>query len=150
MGTALKIVRQQHAELVTVGKKSRSMQGYRNDLVEEHLHWHLTQMSNKWCSTDCMARTLFGRNSEENRKKVRSRMGLAFRFLLLRSGTFLVIEYDDSPKGHGKIKAMKVFESGSGMEGQYAQHQIKRMTDRQQLTEDMRVQALVAIGCNNP
>lgn len=149
MPASLKIVKQPH-ELVQVGKKTVSVFGYRNDLAEEHLRWHLTQMSNKWCSVDCMAHVMFGRRSEENRSRVRRRVGQTFKFLLLRSRLFLVIEYDDSAGGHGKIKAMKLYEAGSGIEGQYALHQIDRMAQRQQMSEEMRVQALVAIGCPRP
>lgn len=143
--TQLKVVRRQ--ELTKVGRKSVSTLGYRNDLVEEHLRWHLTQMSNKWCSVDCMARTMFGRTSETNRAGIRKRIANTFRTLLTRSGLFLVIEYDNSTEGHGKIKAVKLFEAGNGAEGQYAMHQIERMALRQQITEDMRIAAQVAIGC---
>lgn len=139
----LKVVHRQ--ELAKVGKKTVSVMGYRNDLAEEHLRWHLTKMSNKWCSVDCMARLMFGRASEENRKRVRTRIATTFRWLL-DSGLFLVIEYDDSPEGHGKIKAVKLFESGAGAEGQYAEHQVERMVRRQQLNEETRKQALKALG----
>lgn len=142
--TAVKLVRRQ--ELTTVGKKSVSILGYRNDLVEEHLRWHLTQMSNKWCSVDCMARTMFGRASEENRARVRRRIANTFRVLLIRSKLFLVIEYDNSTDGHGKIKAAKLYEAGTGAEGQYAINQIMRMAQRQQITEEMRTKALEAVG----
>lgn len=145
MSTALKIVKQKHAELVKIGKKAHSVQGYRKDLAEEHLLGHLTQMSNKWCSVDCMARIMFGRNSEENRNKIRKRIGPAFRYLL-GHGKFLVIDYDDSRKGRGRIRAMKFFEGGAGAEGQYALHQIERMTARQKMSEEMRVQALALVG----
>jgi len=147
MSTALKVVRKQ--ELTQVGKKAVSIRGYRNDYVEEHLRWHLTQMSNKWCSVNCMARTMFGRASEENRSRIRRRIANTFRVLLMRSRLFLVIEYDNSTDGHGKIKAAKLFEAGDGAEGQYAVHQIERMAQRQQITEEMRVNALVAIGCSD-
>jgi hypothetical protein len=141
--TALKVVRRQ--ELTTVGKKSVSIFGYRNDLIEEHLRRHLTQVSNKWCSVDCAARAMFGRSSPANREGIRKRIRSTFRELLNR-GLFLVIEYDDTPGGRGKIKAMKLFETGIGIEAEYAAGQIERMSRRQQLSAELKEKALLAIG----
>jgi hypothetical protein len=146
--TALQVVRR--SELVKIGKKSRSLVGYRSSLVEEHLHWHLSQMSNKWCSVSCMARTIYGRNSEDNCDKIRKHGAAAFKYILLKSRRFLVIEYDDSTKGHGRIKAMKLYEGGDGGEGTHAQFQIDRMESRRQITEYMRQQALTIIGIVEP
>lgn len=142
--TKLKVIHR--AELAKIGKKSVSIQGYRNDLVEEHLQWHFTQMSNKWCSIECMAKTMFGRNTETNRAGIRKRMAATFRTLLERRSLFLVIEYDASTDGHGRIKACKLFEDGAGVEGEYALRQIERMTQRRQITEEMRDRALSVIG----
>lgn len=142
--TSLAIVRRQ--ELTQVGRKSVSVYGFRHDLMEEHLVWHLTQMSNKWCSVECMARTMFGRNTETNRTGVRKRMANAFRTLLSKRGLLLVIEYDVSPTGHGKIKACKLFESGEGAERQYAKHQVERMEQRKQMNEEQVARALSVIN----
>jgi hypothetical protein len=145
--TQLKVIHRQ--ELTKVGKKTVSSFGFRNDLAEEHLRWHLTQMSNKWCSIDCMARLMFGRASPQNRMGIRKRIRNTFRVLLDR-GVFLVIEYDNSTNGHGKIKAIKLFEIGvGGAEGEYAVHQINKMAQRMQITDEMRVKALAAIGCQD-
>ena len=144
MSTALKVVHS-NAELVTVGKRALSTSGYRLDLVELHLLDHLKGLSDKWCNPGCMARTMFGRNTETGRKGIRKRIAKTFKVLLHR-GMFLVIEYDVTPNGHGQIKAFKIFEDGAGAESQYALSQIERMTLRKQVTEEMREKALSVIG----
>jgi hypothetical protein len=98
-------------ELTTIGERRVSTLGWRQDLVEDHLKWHLTQLSKKWCGVDCMAKTMFNRNTETNRGAVRKRIAPLFRTLLGR-GLFLVIEYDATPGGHGKISACKIYELG--------------------------------------
>lgn len=133
-------------KLIEIGKRSISAYGYTNEGVEAHLCWHLTQLpSKKWCSPDCMSRTMFGRNTDNGRRGVRKRIANTFRVLLKR-GLFLAIEYDASPSGHGEIMAFKLFENGEGAESQYALAQIERMTRRRKLSEEMRERALQVIG----
>jgi len=140
----LKIVRR--AELTKIGKKEVSTKGFRIDLMEQHLHGHLKQMSNKWCTVDCLARCMLGRTSETNRVAIRKRIGWAFKALLERYNLFLVIDYDPVPSKHRKIKAVKLYESGMGAEGQYALGQLQRMAARQKMSEEMRQHALTIIG----
>ena len=135
-------------ELTTVEKKTVSVYGWRQDLAEDHLNWHLTQRSNKWCSVECMARTLFQRNMPSNRAAVRKRIAPLFRGLLAR-GLLLVIEYDASPDGHGKIKACKFFESGDGSEVEYAKHQVERMRQRNALSIELSEKAIAILTASN-
>lgn len=124
------------AQLTRIGNRAVSTLGYRNDLVEEHLKWHLgLTVSKKWCTVSCLATTFFGRNSEANRKEIRGRMARTFKVLLSR-GLFLVVEYDATRDGHGKIVACKLFERHDGLEAEYAHSQIERMRHRRQITEE--------------
>lgn len=122
-------------ELTTIAKKTVSIFGWRRDLAEDHFAWHLTQLSHKWCAVECMARTMFQRNSESNRAAVRKRIAPLFR-QLLSQGALLVIDYDASSDGHGKIKACKLFEAGDESEVDYAKHQVERMRQRNVLSKE--------------
>lgn len=134
--TDLKVIKLPTKELTVIGKKAVSIFGWRHDLAEEHLKWHLSQRTNAWCSVECMARTLFQRNTPTNREGVRKRMGRLFRVLLER-GLFLVIEYDFSAEGHGKIMACKLFEKAAGAETQHAIEQIERMRKRKMISDEL-------------
>ena len=132
-------------ELTTVGNRQVSACGWRHVLAEDHLDWHLSQRSQKWCSVGCMSKTLFQRDIKANRAAVRKRVAPLFNKLLER-GLFLVIEYDATPSGHGKIKACKLFEKTDRAELEYAQSQVTRMLKHRQLKEEMYQRAMDAIG----
>jgi len=142
--SALKVVKR--PELVTVGNRTVSTFGWRYDLAEDHLKWHVGQLSKKWCAVDCMARTMFGRNTESNKTAVRKRIAPLFKSLL-EHGQFLVIEYDATSRGHGKITAFKVYETNI-QEEQYARSQVERMRKRGKVNEETFLRALGVLGVN--
>lgn len=132
-------------ELVEVGTRAVSVHGWRYDLAGEHLKWHVAH-KNKACSVECMARTMFSRNTPTNCDRVRKNIAPLFR-KMLAAGMFVVIEYDHSPTGHGKIKACKIFdvESASEKDRQEAAFQLERMRKRRQVTEDAENRALAIL-----
>jgi hypothetical protein len=145
MGTKLKVI--QKPELIVVKGREVSANGWHHYLAEQHLNWHLTQPeSGKWCDVECMAKTMFRRNSPDNCMKVRKRMPSLFRVLLGRN-RLMVIEYDFAKDGHGKIIACKLFEaSTAGMEHQHALTQLERMQKRMMLSQELRERMVALIG----
>lgn len=129
-------------ELVEIGNRSISVNGWRYDLAEEHIKWHSSH-KNKACSVECMARTMFSRNTPTNCDKVRKNMSTLFR-RMLDNGMFMLIEYDHSPGGRGKIKAAKIFdrENASDKDIAEATYQIERMVKRKQISESKVSKAL--------
>lgn len=134
-----------HVELVKVGDRSVSAHGFRVDLVRQHLEEHLTG-EQKWCEVGCLAKTMFGKNIESNRKQIRRRIAPTFISLLSKYGAFLVIQYDLTKKGRGKILAVKLYEHGDGAERQYANLQLDRMHRRRQVTTQIMEQAQMVLG----
>lgn len=139
--TALRVVKPQH--LTKVGTRMISTVGFRVDLVLQHLEWHrlLENPRQRWCEVGCLAKTIFHRNDEHNRKCVRSRMARVVRDALDRYQRLVVLEYGDRGT-HGKIQAMKIYDGGEGLERQCAMHQLDRMRSRRQLTDRMLETAL--------
>jgi hypothetical protein len=137
MATQLTVVKAK-PELVTVRNRSVSPYGFRHTLMADHLENHLASLSNQWCEVGCLARTMFQRNSEANRKAVRQRLAGAFRWFL-DHGLFLVIEYESIGKGHhGESKAVKIYrrESQLQIEFQTAEMQLERMLRRREISQD--------------
>lgn len=116
--------------LVTIGNKTVNVTGSWNALmVIQHLKDHLADLSprKKWCTVECMAKTMFLRNSEDNRGRVRKAVAPTFK-KLLKLGMFLAIEYNGS---HRAITAMKIYEeSGGANEQKAAEEQLNRMRAR--------------------
>ncbi len=133
--SAIKVVKR--PELITVGDRKVSTFGWRQDLAEDHLKGHLGQEKKRWCAVECMARTMFGRNTDFNRAAVRKRIAPLFRSLVER-GMFLVKEYDDTPRGRGKITAFKLYETETDdvQATQYALSQVERMRKRGEHNEE--------------
>jgi hypothetical protein len=129
--------------LTKVGDRKVSLLGFRVHLAIEHLQDHLVS-KNPWCDIGCMARTMFGRNTESNRARIRRSVRLVFK-ALLDQRVFLVISYD--PTNHGRIEAMKLYQGG-GHETEHAMLQLRRMLKRKQLTDDLfqSARALVSNG----
>jgi hypothetical protein len=131
-------------ELVQVNNRAVAIRGWRQDNAVEHLHWHLEQPSEKWCSVECMARTMFQRNTLANRDRVRKRASRLLRYLIGRR-ELLCIEYATDKKERGRIKAMKIFESNVS-EVEYARHQIEMMKRRGHLAQELVEQAIALTG----
>ena len=140
--TALQPVKSR--DLVKVGNRYISTAGYHVDLFRQHLETHLLN-DEKWCRVSCAARTMFGRDTEANRKKIRDRVRGAFKAMLER-GQFMAIEYDLSSEGRGKIAAFKLFEGQGGTERQAAEFQLERMHRRREVSDSMLQQARQVIG----
>jgi len=125
-------------ELVTVKNRSVSAYGFRHTLLSDHLQQHLGSVRNQWCDIGCLARTMFGRNIETNRKNVRQRIAGAFRWFL-DHGMFLVIDYESFGNGHhGESKAVKLYrpEKQLSLELQTAQSQLDRMLRRREISQE--------------
>lgn len=136
--TQLALIKNTKVALVKDGDIKVSGRGYRSLLVLEHLEDHLVTVSDKWCSMECLARTMLGRNCENNRKAIRQKLTLAFRYLLERN-VFLVIDYYSYTDGHhGEAKAVKIYERHSEptAEKQAAEVQLKRMLRRKEINSD--------------
>jgi len=135
-------------ELVTVRNRSVSPYGFRHALMADHLEEHLGSLRKQWCEIGCLARTMFGRNSDVNRKAVRQRMSFAFRWFLDR-GIFLVIDYEAHGAGHhGEAKALKIYKPSAQLtlELQSAHSQIDRMLRRKEITQERYDKALQILG----
>jgi hypothetical protein len=144
MTTAIRTVTR--PSLVTVGARTISANGWRIPLVEDHLEWHLAQgPSKKWCKVECMARTMFLRNSPKTRDDVRRRVAPAFK-ALLHHDRFLTIDYRTGPGSHGEIVAVKLFETTSGIERQFAERQINRMRAHHEVSREIFEHAIAVIG----
>jgi hypothetical protein len=125
-------------ELVEVKNRSVSAYGFRHTLMNDHLQQHLESLRKQWCEVGCLARTMFQRNSEANRKQVRQRMAGAFRWFLDR-GIFLVIDYEIFGNGHhGEMKAIKIYQPSAQLtiEFESAQSQVKRMLRRREISQE--------------
>lgn len=120
----------QPLELTKIGDRSVSARGWRIPLVRQHLEEHGLS---EWCTVECLARTMFQRNTASNREEVRSRVSKAFTTLLDRDGLFMVIDYDKSRSGHGKILAVKLYNATDESEKQAAAEQLDRMARRKEL-----------------
>lgn len=134
--TALRVIKPQY--LTKVGSRLISTVGFRVDLVLQHLEWHrlLENPRQRWCTVDCMAKTIYHRKDESNRKRIRERMAKVVRDSLDRYQRLVVLEYADRSK-HGKIQAMKIYDGGDGLERQCAMFQIDRMRKKRFLTDRM-------------
>jgi hypothetical protein len=85
-----------------------------------------------------MAKTMFLRNGEDNRARVRKATAPTFK-KLLKLGMFLAIEYNGS---HGKITAMKIYEVGGGTDEQKAaEEQLERMRTHREVSAEVLIQA---------
>ena len=130
-------------QLAKVGDRHVSMVGWSMATVADHLRTHDIEEApeDKWCSVECMARTMFQRNTEENRQKVRERVRGLFRALLTQ-GYFMVIAYDESPGGRGKIVACRILsDTPTEQEVQAADRQLERMRSRKEVSEELFAQA---------
>jgi len=131
--------RESTVALVEVGHRHLSVHGWRQRVVEEHLLEHTSaKLSERWCSVGCMARIIFGRSSEANRQRVRQRLPRLFR-ILLNARRFLVIEYSQDRRDHGKAMAFKLL-GAEGIEREElhaARYQIDRMARRRELTGEL-------------
>jgi ribulose bisphosphate carboxylase small subunit len=140
--TALRTVKK--PELVTVGTRAVSVNGWHFSLSADHLKEHLGKgPSKKWCGPACMASRMFGRSSPANQQRVRDRIAKAFHYLL-QNGMFLAIEYVERP--HRTISAFKILETTEGMEMQHARAQIERMRQRREVNEEKYLKALELLG----
>jgi hypothetical protein len=131
-------------ELVTIKNRSVSPYGFRHVLMADHLTEHLGSVSKQWCEVSCLARTMFGRNSEVNRAAVRRRLAAAFRWFLDRK-LFLVIDYEGFGQGHhGESKAVKIYDPTKqlALELQSAQEQLDRMLRRREISKERYDKAL--------
>jgi hypothetical protein len=130
MGDLALIKSKNKPELVTVKDRSVSAHGFRHVLMYDHLVEHLGSVRKPWCTIGCMARTMFGRNTDSNRKAMRQRLSAAFRWHLDRD-VFLVIEYDQG--AHGRANAVKIYSSAQ-IEFQFAQDQLEKMLRRREIS----------------
>lgn len=147
MNTELSVVKPK-PELVTIKNRSVSPYGFRHALMRDHLEEHLASLRKQWCEVGCLARTMFGRNSEVNRRAVRQRMSFAFKWFLDK-GIFLVIDYEIYGGGHhGEAKALKIYmPSGQlTLELQSAKSQIDRMLRRKEITQERYDKARKILG----
>ena len=142
-------IRKTQVALQQVGDREVSFVGWRTDLATEHFKSHLGRPDHdsKWCEIECLARTFYGRNSPENRRKARRNLTLAFK-MLLSEGVFLVIEYANGAGTHGEATACKIMlrDTCTPQEEQAAGEQLRRMERRKELTVDQLKQAWNAIG----
>jgi hypothetical protein len=116
-----------------VGERTVSAHGWRYSLVERHLRDHLEREADQWCEVECLARTMFARNTQRNRREVRQRLHLVFTKCLDR-GLLLVITYERG--SHGPAVACKLFRGEGEEELQYAAAQLERMRRRLALRAD--------------
>ena len=134
--TALAV--QSPVALVTIGQRTLSTRGWNLVAFDEHLTTHLTDAPRRqWCEVACLARTMFGRSTPDNRRWVQAKLGHAFR-MMLRRGYFVVIEYAQGPQSHGEAVACKLLPAtgATEQERQYATYQLTRMRRRKEITEE--------------
>jgi hypothetical protein len=135
-------------EVAGAGSRKGSLRGWARVLVEEHLEAHIKgQVSGQWCAVECMARTMFGRNTPKNRKAVRKGLVRAFRDLL-RSNRFLVIDYAPMKgKTHGEALACKIYDpKGAEDQRECSEHQLAKMLRRGQINADLLETARALLG----
>ena len=129
-GTALEHI-EKDSPLITVGNRTISKQGWTIRAAEAHLLGHLLDEHGKWCEDACMAKVMFGRNSDSNRYEVRRRMS-RLRNMLLERGKFLVVEYD-----RGKIERFKMFEAGGDQEERaLAKERVNQLLERNEVSAE--------------
>jgi len=125
---ANELTKRPEAELVTIKDRERSLVGWKRSLAKVHLDTHLAK--NSWCSVDCMAATIFGRVSEQNRKAIRQRLrGLAG--YLIEHSQFLVVQYTGK---HGRAEKIKAYTGNTAEERQAAISQLDRMRTRGEIS----------------
>ena len=144
---AAPLVRVQAPKLAQIGERHVSMIGWSLSTVTDHLKTHLVEeeAEEKWCSVDCMARTMFQRKTDANVKRVRERIRGLFR-ALLEQGEFMVIRYDNAPSGRGRILACKLLRSENDeREMASANIQLERMHGRKEVSDEVFRRALSVI-----
>jgi hypothetical protein len=147
MTTAIRTIKR--PELVTIGKRTISVGGWKTGNVETHLRWHATlQPSRQWCKIECLARTMYGQNRAQSREDTRKRIARTFK-LFLEQKLFLVIEYAGP---HGQISAVKLHDSktDSISEKQFAERQLQRMKNNHEVNLEAWHKALEIIGLPFP
>lgn len=126
-------MRPDHITVVGEGKKARKVStvGFRTPIAYTHLLEHLEHVEpkDKWCTTDCFARSIFGKNTQNNREESRSRMGYLFR-VLLPQDIFLLLDYSDP---HRAIAAAKILDPESEADRVAARIQIDRLVSKNKL-----------------
>jgi hypothetical protein len=134
-------------ELIKIKDRSVSGYGFRHILMKDHLNDHLLTLKN-WCEVRCLARTMYGRDTPNNRAAIRKRLSPAIRHFL-KQNMFLVVEYEARGGGHrGEAKAMKIYTPSlvPSAEQQYAISQLERMRKRNEITTDLYQAACQILG----
>lgn len=110
---ATELVFPKDSSFATIGDRQLAKRGYSINALNEHLHAHLirpTDFNGKiWCDVRCGAKTFFGRDSRENRIRIRIRFGRATSGLLKR-GLLLLKDYESKSSNHSLILAVKLYD----------------------------------------
>jgi hypothetical protein len=133
------IQRSAPSALVTIGDRTVAKNGWSLLAFDQHLTTeHLP--NKEWCDMACLARTMFLRNTPDNRRKARSKIRGAFRILLKR-GYFLAIEY--SVGDRGKILRCKLLPATgiTEQEQQVASYQLRCMHQRGEIAKEQIIAA---------
>lgn len=122
-----------HISVVGEGKKARKVStvGFRTPIAYAHLMDHLgtENPEDRWCDTECFARSIFGKNTQMNREESRSRMSYLFR-ALLPANVFLLLDYSDP---HRAIASAKILDPESEADRVAARIQIDRLVSKNKL-----------------
>ena len=123
VGTSLRKV--EKPEMITVGKRQviSSMQ-WNNDLMAD---WVIANAREKWIPIGKLASRAYGRDSEQNRHRVRKCISRLFIFLLTLRGEVLAVEY--GAPNHG-ASAIKLYDGASELERQSINIKLDRMRQR--------------------
>lgn len=126
-------LRPDHITVVGEGKNARKVSavGFRTPIAYAHLMDHLAmdKPEDKWCSTECFSRSIFGKSTQTNRDESRSRMSYMFR-VLLPQNIFLLLDYSDP---HRAIAAAKILDPENVADQLAAKIQIDRLVSKNKL-----------------
>lgn len=113
--------------------------------VYEHLMDHRHGLEkDTWCSVGCLASKMYGRNSKDNRRKVRRNIPLIFRDMLDKYNQFTVIKFDGE---HGSATALQFYSSTAPQEAkEWAHHKLEKLVGRLNLSEEQYQKACKVIA----
>ena len=127
------------AEVVDVaGKKRLSTSAFNNNAVLDHL-----MATPKWLTIEDLARLVYGRSHEENRRRIRNRLPGLRKFAIETHGILLVSEY------HGNSRSrIKILDPSSAVDRDCAERDLERRRQRNEVSEEMYEKELALIDAN--
>ncbi len=139
-------------KLAQIGRREVSLVGWSQIVATAHLNAHIGKEDSeaRWCSMECMARTMFAKATEKNVRAARKKIA-GLRHALVDRGIFLVVRYDETPNGRCRILACRIHTRDADERvGVAARDQLERMRERNEVSEIYYQKALELLAPKAP